>query len=101
MASEKATVVMSESVEKNEVETTQHLENLHVVKKIHADGHVDLVDAHAIGGAAEDMPPGYFWSISFIGTVTVRSLPSLPPPIHVPQHPCEKPSCMKTTSSEP
>lgn len=71
MADEKPTITMSTSIEKPEVETTQNLESLHVVKKVHADGHVDLVDAHAIGGAVEDMPPGYFWSISFIGTVTV------------------------------
>lgn len=71
MAEEKPEVTM-ESTEKNEVESTQQLEDIHVVKKVHADGHVDLVDAHAIGGAVEDMPEGYFWSVQFIGTVTVR-----------------------------
>lgn len=70
MAEEKHAVVMAESVGKNEVESN-HIENVHVVKKVHADGHVDLVDAHAIGGAYEEMPKGYFWSIQFIGTVIV------------------------------
>jgi hypothetical protein len=54
--------------------SVQQTEDVHVVKKVHADGHVDLVDAHAIGGAAEDMPKGYYYSIQFLGTVTVRSL---------------------------
>ncbi|KAF2267864.1 trichothecene efflux pump [Lojkania enalia] len=61
---------MTESTEKNEANSTEHVEDVHVVKKVHADGTVDLVDAHAIGGAAEDMPKGYFLSIQFIGTVT-------------------------------
>ena len=69
MAEEKSTAVMTESLEKNAVGMT-HIEDVHVVKKVHADGHVDLVDAHAIGGALEEMPKGYFWSIQFIGTVT-------------------------------
>lgn len=72
MADEKAAAVMAESVGKHETESTK-LEDVHVVKKVHADGHVDLVDAHAIGGAFEEMPEGYFWSIQFIGTVIVRS----------------------------
>lgn len=71
---EKATAMTSESVEKNTPPSTQHFEDVHVVKKVHADGHVDLVDAHAIGGAAENMPKGYYYSIQFLGTVTVRSI---------------------------
>ncbi|KAF2019705.1 fungal trichothecene efflux pump [Aaosphaeria arxii CBS 175.79] len=63
---------MAETVEKNETESAQHLEDVNVVKKVHADGHVDLVDAHAIGGALDNMPKGYYWSPQFIGTVTVR-----------------------------
>lgn len=69
---EEQEATMAESVEKNDASSSSHIENVHVVKKVHADGHVDLVDTHAIGGAAEDMPAGYFWSVQFIGTVTVR-----------------------------
>lgn len=71
MAEEKAVTVMSESVEKTDA-TTQQIEDAHVVKKVHADGHVDLVDAHAIGGNLEEMPKGYYWSPQFLGTVVVR-----------------------------
>lgn len=71
MAEEKAATVMTESIEKTGV-SSQKIEDVHVVKKVHADGHVDLVDAHAIGGALEEMPKGYFWSLQFIGTVIVR-----------------------------
>jgi hypothetical protein len=71
MADEKSVAIMVDT-EKNDTSSTQQVEDVHVVKKVHADGHVDLVDTHAIGGAAEDMPKGYFWSIQFIGTVTVR-----------------------------
>ena len=69
---EKVETAMAEDVEKADVSSTQHVEDIHVVKKVHADGHIDLVDAHAIGGAAEDMPQGYYYSAQFIGTVTVR-----------------------------
>ncbi|KAF2473138.1 trichothecene efflux pump [Lindgomyces ingoldianus] len=60
---------MTESEEKNDVSSTLQIEEVHVVKKTHADGVVDFVDTRAIGGAAEEMPPGYFWSFQFIGTV--------------------------------
>ncbi|KAF2660508.1 fungal trichothecene efflux pump [Lophiostoma macrostomum CBS 122681] len=69
MAEQKPQASMSDSVEKNEIESTQVAADLHVVKKVHADGQVDLVDAHAIGGDVGDMPKGYFWSPQFIGTV--------------------------------
>jgi len=71
MAEDKAAAVMAESLGKNEAESN-HVEDVHVVKKVHADGHVDLVDTHAIGGAFEEMPKGYYWSPQFIGTVIVR-----------------------------
>ncbi|KAF2190996.1 trichothecene efflux pump [Zopfia rhizophila CBS 207.26] len=62
---------MTNDVEKNGSGSgSSQVEDVHVVKKVHADGTVDLVDAHAIGGAAENMPKGYFWSLQFIGTVT-------------------------------
>ena len=72
MADGKHTAAMAETTEKNDIASTEQLEDVHVVKKVHADGTVDLVDAHAIGGDLEEMPPGYFWSLQFIGTVTVR-----------------------------
>ncbi|KAF2644786.1 fungal trichothecene efflux pump [Massarina eburnea CBS 473.64] len=62
---------MAESVKKVDA-TSQQIEDIkdvHVVKKVHADGHVDLVDTHAIGGNFEEMPKGYFLSAQFIGTV--------------------------------
>lgn len=68
---------MSDTHEKDAT-NTQHIEDVHVVKKVHADGHVDLVDAHAIGGALDEMPKGYFWSPQFIGTVIVRLFLSVP-----------------------
>ena len=65
---------MAESIEKADA-TARQVEDLvndtRTVKKVHADGHVDLVDAHAIGGDVEEMPKGYFWSPQFIGTVIV------------------------------
>ncbi|PVI06057.1 fungal trichothecene efflux pump [Periconia macrospinosa] len=63
---------MAEPIEK--AEDSQHIEDVKdvsVVRKVHADGHVDLVDAHAIGGNVEEMPRGYFWSPQFIGTTIV------------------------------
>ena len=50
----------------------ENIDDVHVVKKVHADGTVDLIDAHAIGGAVEEMPKGYYYSPQFIGTVVVR-----------------------------
>lgn len=66
---EKNRVEMTEAAEK--ASETTHIEDVHVVKKVHADGTVDLIDAHAIGGNVEEMPKGYYYSVQFIGTVTV------------------------------
>ena len=44
-----------------------------VAKVVHTDGTIDYIDAKAIGGDFEEMPKGYFWSPSFIGTVTVST----------------------------
>lgn len=53
-------------------EVTQVLENDgYTAKVVHADGTIDYVDAHAIGGEMEAMPRGYFMSPQFIGTVVV------------------------------
>lgn len=70
MAEEKTTAIMAETVGKSDT-GSNHIEDVHVVKKVHADGHVDLVDTHAIGGDYDEMPKGYYWSIQFIGTVIV------------------------------
>jgi hypothetical protein len=47
------------------------IEDVHTVKKTHADGTVDEIDTHAIGGDVEEMPKGYYYSWQFIGTVIV------------------------------
>lgn len=54
----------------------ENIDDVHVVKKVHADGTVDLIDAHAIGGAVEEMPKGYYYSPQFIGTVVAVCLGS-------------------------
>ncbi|CAO2654543.1 Nn.00g112760.m01.CDS01 [Neocucurbitaria sp. VM-36] len=79
MASDKPTAIMAETVEKTDAPSTIHAadKDVHVVKKVHADGHVDLVDAHAIGGNIEDMPKGYFWTPQFIGTVVATCTASI------------------------
>lgn len=43
-------------------------------KVVHADGTIDYVDTHALGGESEQMPAGYFRSPQFIGTVAVREV---------------------------
>lgn len=51
---------------------TQVLENDGTTAKVvHADGTIDYVDAHALGGEVDIMPRGYFRSPQFIGTVAV------------------------------
>ena len=57
---------------------TEKLGDVEVVQAVHQDGTVDYVDTHAIGGDLNAMPPGYFHSIQFIGTVTVGSSPLYP-----------------------
>jgi len=52
----------------------EHMGDVDVIQTLHQDGTIDYVDTHAIGGDLEKMPPGYFYSVQFIGTVTV-SLP--------------------------
>jgi hypothetical protein len=49
---------------------------IHVVRRVHADGAVDLIDAKAVGGDIEEMPAGYYGSLNFIATFAV----SLPKP---------------------
>lgn len=56
----------SEKMATEKAEMTKHVE---AVETMHTDGTVDLVDTHAIGGELEEMPPGYFRSAQFIGTV--------------------------------
>ncbi|KAH3999819.1 hypothetical protein HBI81_086880 [Parastagonospora nodorum] len=57
---------LSEKMATEKVEIAKHVE---AVETVHTDGTVDLVDTHAIGGELEEMPPGYFRSAQFIGTV--------------------------------
>jgi hypothetical protein len=47
---------------------------VHVVKRTHADGTVDLIDAHAIGGDLDEMPAGYYLTPNFICTFLVSTL---------------------------
>ena len=49
----------------------EHAPDVEVVQQVHTDGTVDFVDTHALGGALEDMPKGYYLSMNFIGTVVV------------------------------
>jgi hypothetical protein len=42
-----------------------------VAKVVHTDGTIDYIDARAVGGDVTEMPAGYYWSSSFIGTVAV------------------------------
>lgn len=61
--------------------TVQHVDNshsddsgVHVVERVHADGTVDLIDAHAIGGDLDEMPVGYFITPNFICTFLVSKM---------------------------
>ncbi|KAF2396251.1 trichothecene efflux pump [Trichodelitschia bisporula] len=65
--------------EKQYVERVDHVSDgdVHVVKVTHADGVVDFVDAHAVGGSYEDMPKGYFTSYQFIGTMLAASFAAI------------------------
>jgi len=53
---------------------TENVGDVEVIQQMHADGTVDFVDTHAIGGDLEQMPKGYFLSFQFIGTVVVSFL---------------------------
>jgi hypothetical protein len=57
---------------------TEKIGDVQVVQAVHQDGTVDYVDTHAIGGDLDAMPPGYFHSIQFIGTVIVSTSLSTP-----------------------
>jgi hypothetical protein len=57
---------LSKKMATEKVEMAKHVE---AVETVHTDGTVDLVDTHAIGGELKEMPPGYFRSAQFIGTV--------------------------------
>ncbi|RVX65750.1 hypothetical protein B0A52_10385 [Exophiala mesophila] len=48
----------------------QHLGEIGAVEKTHVDGTVDLIDTRALGGDLAEMPPGYYYSLHFIGTFT-------------------------------
>lgn len=46
---------------------------IHVVKRVHQDGTVDLIDAHAVGGDLDEMPAGYYVTPNFICTFIVST----------------------------
>jgi hypothetical protein len=53
------------------VDQSSHHGGIHVVRRVHADGLVDLIDAKAVGGDLEEMPKGYYTSMDFIFTFMV------------------------------
>ncbi|KIW08472.1 uncharacterized protein PV09_01374 [Verruconis gallopava] len=63
---------VNEKVATNQVEDnlaappSEH--GIHVVKRVHKDGTVDLIDAHAVGGDFDEMPAGYYLTPNFIFT---------------------------------
>lgn len=46
-------------------------------KVVHADGTVEYVDKHALGGDFDKMPEGYYTSPQFLGTLAAQSLASI------------------------
>ena len=48
-----------------------------VAKVAHLDGTIDYIDAKAVGGDVGDMPPGYYCSPAFLGTLTAICLASI------------------------
>lgn len=52
-------------------DSTEHAGDGNVTKVVHADGTVDYIDTKAVGGDYGAMPPGYFRSPQFLGTLTV------------------------------
>lgn len=60
------------STDEKSYPATKHIEEVDAVKTVHLDGTVEYVDAQAVGGELKQMPRGYFMSLQFIGTVTVR-----------------------------
>ena len=69
---------VNEKVLSNQVEdpATQSHHGIHVVKRVHQDGTVDLIDAHAVGGDLDEMPAGYYVTPSFIFTFIVGCSPT-------------------------
>lgn len=73
---------MSDAAVENEkaiaaVQEEHHTDDIHVVRKVHADGTVDLIDAHAYGGEFAAMPRGYYLSINFLATFAAVCLASI------------------------
>ena len=57
----------------SQMEKLEHVKDVDFVEKVHGDGTVDKVDKRAIGGDLDELPPGYFRSPQFIGTVVVSN----------------------------
>jgi hypothetical protein len=72
---------MSDTTDHNEkqnvaehVDQTHNTTGIHVVRRVHADGLVDLIDAKAVGGDLDELPKGYYTSMDFIFTFMVSRL---------------------------
>jgi hypothetical protein len=59
---------MAEHHNNLDLEQTHTANGTKVVKTVHADGVVDLLDAKAVGGEMSDMPKGYYTSYQFVLT---------------------------------
>ncbi|RDW83435.1 fungal trichothecene efflux pump [Coleophoma crateriformis] len=68
MSTEKADEMATTTEHVNDIDRVTTMQK-NAVQQTHTDGTVDYVDAKAFGGDLEAMPPGYFYSVQFIGTV--------------------------------
>jgi len=71
MSSNASDPAVHEKVGVNQIDAAPSEHGIHVVKRVHQDGTVDLIDAHAVGGDLDEMPKGYYWSPNFIFTFLV------------------------------
>jgi hypothetical protein len=62
---------VAEMTEAPQTDASHSQMGIHVVRRVHADGAVDLIDAKAVGGDVEEMPAGYYRSLNFIFTYAV------------------------------
>jgi hypothetical protein len=76
MSSTHSEPAVNEKVTSNQVDhaaaPSEH--GIHVVKRVHQDGTVDFIDAHAVGGDLEEMPAGYYVTPNFIFTFIVSRI---------------------------
>jgi hypothetical protein len=62
---------VAEMTEASHTDASHSEHGIHVVRRVHADGAVDLIDAKAVGGDVQEMPAGYYYSANFICTYAV------------------------------